>query len=220
MSMNMNMKPVTKFNFDTQFDAEAAAFTITSRRASIRFSEQDLEAANAEGYAAGLKAGREQGAHDTQAQIEAALSGFASSAASLLAALSVDSATLRSEASKMALSIARKLAPALIATRPQAEIEAVLKDCLTHLNREPHIVLRVSETLIDELKERVERMALERGLSGRVILLTEPGMASGDCTVEWADGGVSRNYAAIEEEISSIINRYISSLPSRKEPQA
>jgi flagellar assembly protein FliH len=213
----MTIAPAKKFNFDTQFDAEAAAFTMASRRVSIRFSEQDLEAANAEGYAAGLKAGIAQAASDTQAQIEATLSEFAASAASLLTALNVESATLRAEASKVALSIACKLAPALIATRPQAEIEAVLKDCLTHLNREPHIVLRVAETLIDDLKDRVERMALERGLSGRVILLAEPGMASGDCTVEWADGGVSRNRAEIEEEISNIINRYISSLPSRKE---
>jgi len=213
----MSSKQAVKFTFDTQFGENTSDFVIAQRRSSIRFSEQDLEAANKEGYEAGVKAGREQAASDMQAHIEATMSDFAVSASSLLAALNVESAALRSEAAQLALTIARKLAPALIETSPKTEIEAVVKECLAHLNREPHIVLRVSEHLIDELQERVQRMALERGLADKVILLAEPNMSAGDCTVEWTDGGVSRNRADIEAEIDTIIHRYISSLPSRKE---
>lgn len=211
------MKQAVKFTFDTQFGEDNSDFVIARRRSSIRFSEQDLEAAHNEGYAAGVKAGREQAALESQAHIEAALSNFAASASSLLSALTTESATLRAEAAQMALTIARKLAPALIETSPRTEIEAVVKECLAHLNREPHIVLRVSEHLIGDIKERVERMALERGLADRVILIPEPAMNAGDCTVEWTDGGVTRNCAEIEAEIDMIVKRYISSLSSRKE---
>jgi flagellar assembly protein FliH len=110
------------------------------------------------------------------------------------------------------MTAARKLAPAMIATRPQDEIEAVLRSCLTHLNREPHIVLRVADVLVERLKEIVDRMALERGLSGRIILLGQNDIDEGDCTVEWADGGVVRSRADIELEIAEITARYIETL--------
>ncbi|MFZ2470259.1 MAG: flagellar assembly protein FliH, partial [Parvibaculum sedimenti] len=126
--------------------------------------------------------------------------------------LQAGTASSRADAAALAFTAARKLAPALIAARPQAEIEAVLRDCLTHLNREPHIVLRVADTLVDRLKETVDHMALERGLSGRIILLGQSGIAEGDCVVEWADGGVVRSYADIEAEIAEIITRYAESL--------
>ena len=134
------------------------------------------------------------------------------SAASLLAALDSHIASTKKEAAELALEVARKLAPALIGTQPQAEIEAVLRDCLTHLNREPHILLRVSASLVDRMKETVDRMAMERGLTGRIILLGEPAMTEGDCVVEWADGGVARNREEIESQIAEIVARHIDTM--------
>ena len=53
---------------------------------------------------------------------------------------------------------------------------------------------------------------MERGLTGRIILLGETSMAEGDCVVEWADGGVARNRDEIEQEINEIVSRHIETL--------
>ena len=59
-------------------------------------------------------------------------------------------------------------------------------------------------------------MAMERGLSGKIILLGQGDIAEGDCVVEWADGGVVRCAADIERELAEIIDRYISTLKTPK----
>lgn len=92
----------------------------------------------------------------------------------------------------------------------------MLRDCLTHLNREPHIVLRVAESIVEQLKSVVDHMAMERGLSGRIILLGQTDVAEGDCVVEWADGGVVRSRAEIEKELAEIVDRYIATLNTPK----
>lgn len=212
----MTLKQAVKFTFDTRFDADADLLARAEVRVKPSLTEDDMEQVRAEAYAAGMLAGEAKAQAAIDQEISSAMESFAANAGSLLAALQAESATIRAEASQLALVAARKLAPALIKTRPQTEIEAVLRDCLTHLNREPHIVLRVSEALVEQLKTVVDRMAMERGLSGRIILLGQNDIAEGDCVVEWADGGVIRSREEIEKELCDIVDRYIATLNTPK----
>tara|TARA_R110002110_G_scaffold46353_3_gene140166 strand:+ start:1010 stop:1693 length:684 start_codon:yes stop_codon:yes gene_type:complete len=210
------MKQAVKFTFSTRFDNGDETVAGTRAQAKANFTQKDIDLARAEGHASGVLEGEARARTAADHEISSAMEHFASNAGSLLAALQAESAVIRAEASSLALVAARKLAPALIATRPQAEIEAVLRDCLTHLNREPHIVLRVAESLVEQLKTVVDRMAMERGLSGRIILLGQTDVAEGDCVVEWADGGVVRSRAEIEKELAEIVDRYIATLSAPK----
>jgi len=210
------MTQAVRFTFDTRFDDLNASSPMSAAQVKKVFTEADLEQARAEGHASGLIEGRTEARNQADAELSSTMELFASNAASLLNALQAESAAIRGEAASLAMMAARKLAPALIATRPKAEIEAVLRDCLTHLNREPHIVLRVSDQLVEQLKETVDHMAMERGLSGRIILLGQGDIAEGDCVVEWADGGVVRSASDIERELTEIVDRYISTLKTPK----
>lgn len=205
------MKQAVKFTFDTHF-GEASARPASRDNAPQGLAEADIEKIRSDAYASGYAAGEADAIARSDREVTFAMSQLAENAASLLTALSAHTASTKKEAAALALEAARKFAPALIATRPTAEIEAVLRDCLTHLNREPHILLRVSSTLVERLKEIVDHMAMERGLSGRIILLGEPSMKEGDCVVEWADGGVVRNLEEIEKEVCEIVNRYIETI--------
>ena len=40
-------------------------------------------------------------------------------------------------------------------------------------------------------------------------MLAEPGMALGDCRIEWADGGLARDRAATEAAIDEAVGRYV-----------
>lgn len=210
----MSMKQAVKFTFDTRFDDGQPSAPRTP--AKVQFSEEEAERIRAEAYASGFAAGHADASARADQEIGNAMRDLVANAASFLAALDAECISIRGEATQLALAVARKLAPALIASRPEGEIEAVLRDCLVHLNREPHIVLRVADTLMERLKETVERMARERGLDGRIILIGQNDVAEGDCLVEWADGGVVRSLHELEQEIVEITTRYIETLSGRR----
>lgn len=205
------MKQAVKFTFDTQFDAPASR-SAADASAHRKLTADDIEQARNEAFASGFAAGEAEAKAHADSQIHSALNELASSAASLLAAMDIRAKSLTTEAVQLAIACAMKLAPATMAMRPEAEIEGVVRDCLSHLNREPHILLRVSATIVDRLKDVVDHMAMERGLTGRIILLGEPEMSDGDCVVEWADGGVTRSREDIEKEIAEIVARYVATL--------
>ena len=41
------------------------------------------------------------------------------------------------------------------------------------------------------------------------MILAEPGIVTGDCRIEWADGGVVLDRSAIETKISELVGRYM-----------
>lgn len=207
------MKQAVKFTFDTYFGDQASR-PLSKEDVAPLLTETDIARARDEAFAAGFAAGKQDALSSADQEVTHALNCLAESATSLLTALSAHMANTRKEAASIALEASRKLAPALVATRPIEEIESVLRDCLSHLNREPHILLRVSPSLVDRLKEIVDRMSMERGLTGRIILLGEPSIIEGDCVVEWADGGVTRNSEETSRELEEIVSRYIKTITS------
>ena len=73
----------------------------------------------------------------------------------------------------------------------------------------PHVVVRVNNELYAATRERLEEIARSRGFEGRLVVLGEAEIAPGDCRIEWADGGVIRNQAAVASAIDDLVGRYI-----------
>ena len=84
-------------------------------------------------------------------------------------------------------------------------------DCFSHLVATPHLVVRINDQLYEAAREKIERQAAQNGFEGRLVILAEPGIATGDCRIEWADGGVVLERAAIEAKISELVGRYLAS---------
>ncbi len=95
----------------------------------------------------------------------------------------------------VAVAVARKLAPALIAREPLSEISALTSECLRHLNTAPHLVVRINDRLQDVARKELDAIAQARGFAGRLVILGEPDLPPGDCRIEWADGGIVRSRA-------------------------
>lgn len=72
-------------------------------------------------------------------------------------------------------------------------------------------MVRINESLYDAAHERIERLAKQSGFEGRLVILAEPEIATGDCKIEWADGGVVLEREAIEAKINELVGRYIAS---------
>jgi flagellar assembly protein FliH len=125
-------------------------------------------------------------------------------------ALQAIEARLESEAVEVAVAVARKLAPALIACEPLAEISALASACFRELTAAPHIVVRVNDALYAQAREKLDDIARAHGFEGRLVVLGEPGVGASDCRIEWADGGINRDSAATDAAIGEAVARYVS----------
>ena len=118
---------------------------------------------------------------------------------------------METEAVDVAIAVARKLCGALIASEPLDEMTALVSDCFSHLVSTPHLVVRINDSLYEDAHERIARLAKQSGFEGRLVILAEPGIETGDCRIEWADGGVVLERAAIEAKIDELVGRYMAS---------
>lgn len=108
------------------------------------------------------------------------------------------------------VAVARKLCSELISHRePLGGITALVADCFSHLVSTPHLVVRINEfPLRGAPGEKIERLAAQSDFEGRLVITTEPDIATGDCRIEWADGGVVLEQATVEAKINELVGRY------------
>src|SRR6185437_13780533 len=118
---------------------------------------------------------------------------------------------METEAVDVAVAVARKLCSELIAAEPLGEITGLVKDCFSHLVSTPHLVVRINDSLYEDARERIEKLSKQSGFEGRLVILAEPSIPTGDCKIEWADGGVVLERAAIEAKINELVGRYMAS---------
>lgn len=201
------MSPRAKFMFDDDF---ASAGEKEADRAK---SQAALEAAVAEAEARGFRAGHAKALGDTEVEVQrrnaAALERIGATLATMASGLNAIERRLEAEAVEVAVAVASKLAPELIAREPFAEISALAADCFNHLVGAPHVVVRVNDALYADARERVEEIARMSGFDGRLVVLAEPDIRPGDCRIEWADGGLTRDRAATEAAIAEAVGRYV-----------
>jgi flagellar assembly protein FliH len=189
-----------KFLFDTDFGREASAARVDLKTM--------IAEAEARGYARGIAAG-ESAAKDSERRVAAALTRIAAALDETNRGLKAVEDRLEGEAVAVAVAAARKLAPALIAREPFAEIQALMAECFGQLVSAPHVVIRVNDALYEQACARLREIADASGFGGRLVILAEPEIEVGDCRLEWADGGVTRNRSKIEAAIDDAMKRYI-----------
>jgi len=139
----------------------------------------------------------------------ASLERIAQAITAMAQGLSGIEARLEAESVEVAVAVARKLAPDLIAAEPLAEITALASSCFRQLIAAPHVVVRVGEQIYEVAQPRLEQIAHLHGFQGRLVVIAEPGMALGDCRIEWADGGLARDRAATEVAVAEAVGRYV-----------
>ena len=77
------------------------------------------------------------------------------------------------------------------------------------IERTAHGGANSTTALYAQAKERLDDIARNRGFDGRLVVMGESDIAPGDCRIEWADGGLVRERAAIEAAIAEAVDRYV-----------
>lgn len=167
------------------------------------------KAALAQAEARGYDNGHAAASAETARRGAEALERIGGAIENLAGNLRAIEARLEAEAVDVAVAVARKLAPALVAREPFAELAALAADCFAHLVGAPHVAVRVNDALFAQAREELETIARAHGFDGRLVVLAEPDIAPGDCRIEWADGGVVRDRAKAEAAVAEAVANYL-----------
>jgi flagellar assembly protein FliH len=202
------MAAPAKFLFDVDFSAQDKARDRAPTTAEIA---QKIASAEARAYGEGFEAGQREAKAESDRRTALALEEIGIGIQGIKSRFSGIETRMETEAVEVAVAVARKLCSELIAGEPLGEIAALVRDCFSHLVSAPHLVVRINDGLYDTARDRIERLAKQSAFDGRLVILAEPDVESGDCRIEWADGGVVLERAAIEAKISELVGRYMAS---------
>jgi flagellar assembly protein FliH len=202
------MAAPAKFLFDVDFSAQDKARDRAPTTAEIA---QKIASAEARAYGEGFEAGQREAKAESDRRTALALEEIGIGIQGIKSRFTGIETRMETEAVEVAVAVARKLCSELIAGEPLGEIAALVRDCFSHLVSAPHLVVRINDGLYDTARDRIERLAKQSAFDGRLVILAEPDVESGDCRIEWADGGVVLERAAIEAKISELVGRYMAS---------
>ena len=202
------MAAPAKFLFDMDFSTPDRT---RERPATPSEIAQKIAAAEARAYRDGFDAAQREARVESDRRAALALEEIGIALKTIATRFSGIEIRMETEAVDVAVAVARKLCSALISSEPLGEITALVSDCFSHLVATPHLVVRINASLYETARERIERLAKQSGFAGRLVILAEPEIETGDCRIEWADGGGVLERAAIEAKISELVGRYMAS---------
>ncbi|WP_407159037.1 FliH/SctL family protein [Bradyrhizobium sp. STM 3557] len=202
------MAQPAKFLFDTDFSAPERQ---RERPATTAEIAQKIAVAEAQAYRNGYEAAQREARVEADRRMASALEEIKIHLQGIASRVSGVEARMETEAVEVAIAVARKLCSALVAAEPLGEITGLVKDCFAHLVATPHLVVRINDSLYESAHERIEKLAKQSGFEGRLVILAEPDIPTGDCRIEWADGGVVLERGAIDTKINELVGRYMAS---------
>ncbi|MGV8853318.1 MAG: hypothetical protein ACOH2L_01615 [Devosia sp.] len=171
--------------------------------------------AREDAYAEGVAAG-ERNASSLAAQTLAAAAGtLATQGAEMAAALDDAVAKSEAEAIQLATSIGRKLALHLLGRFPTAELDALIGECMQSLGTVPHLVVRCHPSIADGIRDIATAHMQTSGFAGRLVVMGDPELRMGDGKLEWVDGGLVRDIAAVSKDIDTKITAYLAAKSGR-----
>jgi flagellar assembly protein FliH len=202
------MAAPAKFLFDVDFAVPEKGREKPATPAEIA---QKIADAEARAYRAGYDAAQHEARVESDRRSALALEEIGLALRGIATRFSGIETRMETEAVDVAVAVARKLCSELILREPLGEITGLVSNCFSHLVSTPHLVVRINDSLYEGARDRVERLAKQNGFEGRLVILAEPEIESGDCKIEWADGGVVLERAAIDARINELVGRYMAS---------
>lgn len=205
------MSQTAKFLFENDFSGPASGKPRV-RPKKPQFTDDDLAAAKAEGIAEGRQEGQLAALAGLEANMSATMEAIGAELGNLDASMNSLLHRFQGQAAELAVATARSLARHLIAAQPEDQVIPLIESCLQERAMETRLVVRVSPAVIENIQERLDTLAAGSLFEGRLITVEEPAYAPGDCTIEWAEGGVEQKVADIEAAIDALVQRYVGNL--------
>lgn len=200
--------PIRKFTFNHSFDTGKSESLAAKKPPKPIYTQEQFDAAYQAAFQEGIAAGQEAAQQSQEIQTQALVQALArkvTQAASQLIATMQSQHTLMVEA---VTAIARKIMPRYVEQHGLDEIQVLVESVLRDLSHEPRLVVRVAEAQVDVVDGIVKTLAEQKAFEGQMIVMASPDFGPSDCLIEWADGGIERNVAALWDEIERALARH------------
>ncbi len=200
-----------RFVFDTVFDGDKV---VTPPRPKRAFTPEEVEAARAEGFAAGEKSAVAR----ADAQAADALSKIASAAKQALEALTRLAHDHRTAAAELALSAARKIADASLDAFPEAPALAALSALARELEATPRLTVHMAIDDGARLEASLAQAAERAGFTGQIVLKSDPSLPRAAFIFDWGDGRAAFDPEAASERVEAALKAALTAEGLHAEP--
>jgi flagellar assembly protein FliH len=171
------------------------------------FSEEELAFARDAAFEEGRQAGiaEEQGRNERMTAT--ALAALADQMSTVFRQQDEANEANGRAAVRVAQAVLKKVLPAACEHHAFEEVTRVVEEVVGHILDEPRIIVKVAEPLVEAVRERLEAVCQAHGFEGRVVVQADARLASGDCRVEWTDGGAERDQVRLMQEVEATVER-------------
>jgi flagellar assembly protein FliH len=225
---NPPMAKSQKFQFEVDFDLEEERLRTeeATREAEKRRAMHDLEeSAKPLSYSdeemtrekdTAYRKGMAEGEAKPKQSLEQILADALIRATKDLEALTEKETAREKEAHEIALTMTlsaiKKAWPQIVQSLGQGLVEDTIRQSLELNPNESRIVVRVHDSILDAIVDRLPHIKDGAAFAGKVIVLADDSVAAGDCKVEWADGGLERLSRTLSQQLDDAVTRVLSRL--------
>lgn len=195
-----------KFTFDTAFGTRSE--DVRLRKPVTIITQDDVDAARTQGFIQGRIDGLAEAETQYKGDFKTTLDQMVSQFEILLNGQTQAHIAAMDKAQNFAILIAKKIGQSTLNQYPTNEVTKLVADCLSHINNIPHLVVRVNPEVSQLTKDELQPLIDQKGFEGKLIIIGEENIPLGDCSIEWADGGVAHNTQTIIGEINQMLNQY------------
>lgn len=171
------------------------------------FSEEELAAARAVAFAQGRAAGLADAVEDQTAVVLRTVQALQGEIALLMQSEQQRSLAFTEAALELSMAMLKQMFPHAASAHGLNEITAVIGTAMRERIDDPRLVIRVADSVLDQVQAEIDRLAADAGYAGKLVLLAEPNFAASDVRVEWANGGTERDSAAILAHIEHAVSQ-------------
>ena len=192
-----------KFMFDKSFDQ--IVNPRPQERPAITLRPEQLEQIKKDAYETGYTAGRKATGEEDTLRQTSILTRIAAELTDLVQNMQLLHVQHEKQLRSVIYTVARKVLPSFVAKNGLNEIQAMITDVMNEMGREPRLVVRVNEAQFDTISTKVNDIATQKAYAGKVVVLADAEIQSGDCRIEWADGGIERKAAEMVKTIETMV---------------
>lgn len=197
------MTQIRKYAFDTEFSPDGAIV----KAAPKHLTPDEVEAVSAAAY----ERGKQDAVAQAERQTAAALQALADAASAVLHRLDAESQAMRAEAANVAFAASRKIAGAALDAFGDERAAGAIEAAMDALRHQPRLLVKLSPEACEALKPRIDEMCETHAYAGAVLVRPQPGLRSGEVTIDWSDGVIHLSPDDAAERIQTLIDAALAS---------
>ena len=210
-----------KFLFDLNDFSDDVAVNVEDEAPT--FSEDELNQAREDSFKLGIEDATTKIRNEHEERFAQCLENVTQHLSTVLQAETRRELEKSIDTTRLTLSIVKKLMPHFSNRYSEDEIISLVKQSLHDRPEEPKIALVVHDTMLESLKEKIDHIAQTQAFQGQVVIIADDTIAQTDCRIEWADGGIEKEFKSLFASIETAFNTALQranaqDLPHKMEP--